>query len=227
MLLNNYNNSANNRKIFWAKAHIHLVILFMIFIGPELIFSIGRDIPTIMLLTPLCYIILFYLNYYWITDKFFYNKKKTWYFIINILLVLVIVAIFYIVETSPLPPIEAGDLPPTIKPDGILPPNMGPGPGPKPEPGPGHGAPHVKHMVRALTMIPRIGCTALLSICLSFIIKSIERLVSMERKQQYLEREIKEVELKNLKNQLNPHFLFNTLNNIYALIPISSDKAQK
>ena len=27
-----------------------------------------------------------------------------------------------------------------------------------------------------------------------------------------------EAELKNLRNQLNPHFLLNTLNNIYALI---------
>ena len=36
----------------------------------------------------------------------------------------------------------------------------------------------------------------------------------------------RESELKNLKSQLNPHFLFNTLNNIYALIAISPVKAQ-
>lgn len=35
-----------------------------------------------------------------------------------------------------------------------------------------------------------------------------------------------EAELKNLKNQLNPHFLLNTLNNIYALISFNTDKAQ-
>lgn len=34
-------------------------------------------------------------------------------------------------------------------------------------------------------------------------------------------------ELKNLCNQLNPHFLLNTLNNIYALIAFDSDKAQQ
>ncbi|MCM1169477.1 MAG: histidine kinase [Bacteroides sp.] len=33
-------------------------------------------------------------------------------------------------------------------------------------------------------------------------------------------------ELKNLKSQLHPHFLFNTLNNIYALIAIEPEKAQ-
>lgn len=36
-----------------------------------------------------------------------------------------------------------------------------------------------------------------------------------------------EAELKNLKNQLNPHFLLNTLNNIYALIAFDKDKAQQ
>ena len=36
-----------------------------------------------------------------------------------------------------------------------------------------------------------------------------------------------EAELQNLKSQLNPHFLFNTLNNIYSLIAFSPEKAQE
>lgn len=47
-----------------------------------------------------------------------------------------------------------------------------------------------------------------------------ERLIEAERQKT-------EAELKNLKNQLNPHFLLNTLNNIYALIAFNSDKAQE
>ncbi|MDR1556654.1 MAG: histidine kinase [Tannerellaceae bacterium] len=46
-----------------------------------------------------------------------------------------------------------------------------------------------------------------------------------ERKE--LERSRSEAELKNLKSQLNPHFLFNTLNNIYSLIAISPERAQE
>jgi sensor histidine kinase YesM len=46
-----------------------------------------------------------------------------------------------------------------------------------------------------------------------------------ERKE--LERSSSEAELKNLKSQLNPHFLFNTLNNIYSLIAISPERAQE
>lgn len=36
-----------------------------------------------------------------------------------------------------------------------------------------------------------------------------------------------QAELQNLKSQLNPHFLFNTLNNIYSLISIDTDRAQR
>lgn len=41
-----------------------------------------------------------------------------------------------------------------------------------------------------------------------------------------LEKSKTEAELQNLKSQLNPHFLFNTLNNIYSLIQIDGDRAQ-
>ncbi len=36
-----------------------------------------------------------------------------------------------------------------------------------------------------------------------------------------------EAELRNLRSQINPHFLLNTLNNIYALIAFNQNKAQK
>ena len=42
---------------------------------------------------------------------------------------------------------------------------------------------------------------------------------------QKLMREKIETELKFLKSQLNPHFLFNTLNNLYYLASVKSDKA--
>jgi len=52
--------------------------------------------------------------------------------------------------------------------------------------------------------------------------------ISFNRKQQRLlrvEEEKKSMELKVLKNQLNPHFLFNTLNNLYVLTLKKDDKA--
>jgi hypothetical protein len=44
------------------------------------------------------------------------------------------------------------------------------------------------------------------------------------RKEKSLVKDKLETELKFLKNQINPHFLFNTLNNIYALARKKSDK---
>lgn len=42
-----------------------------------------------------------------------------------------------------------------------------------------------------------------------------------------LEKSKAEAELQHLKSQLNPHFLFNTLNNIYSLIAFSPERAQQ
>ncbi len=50
--------------------------------------------------------------------------------------------------------------------------------------------------------------------------------IKMSRRWVQSENERREAELKNLRNQLNPHFLLNTLNNIYALITFDKDKAQ-
>lgn len=41
----------------------------------------------------------------------------------------------------------------------------------------------------------------------------------------YISEEKREIEVKFLKAQLNPHFLFNTLNNIYSLVYFKSEKA--
>jgi hypothetical protein len=51
------------------------------------------------------------------------------------------------------------------------------------------------------------------------------RKTEMERREAEMQRQ--EAELRNLHNQINPHFLLNTLNNIYALIAINADKAQE
>lgn len=62
-----------------------------------------------------------------------------------------------------------------------------------------------------------------LSVAIRLSIKWNE--TEMERREAV--KSMKESELRNLRNQLNPHFLLNTLNNIYALIAIDTDKAQE
>lgn len=208
------NISQESKRILWTKGLTHLLVLLIIFVGPELVFSIGRTFPKSMLFTPLCYIILFYINYYLLIDRYLFNKKKMWVFIIiNILLLIGVIAVFYILETSFNP--KHIPLPPIMK-QGVLP----------PPPAVQHGV-MGEHIYRALSMFPRIGTMALLSIILSIVLRLSEKWMKWERLEQQIKTELQENELKNLKNQLNPHFLFNALNNIYALISISQDKAQK
>jgi len=60
---------------------------------------------------------------------------------------------------------------------------------------------------------------------LALLILLIENWFSVQKYQQQVERERLESELKMLRFQVNPHFLFNTLNNIYTLVYKKSDRA--
>ncbi|MEJ0105862.1 MAG: sensor histidine kinase [Bacteroidota bacterium] len=58
----------------------------------------------------------------------------------------------------------------------------------------------------------------------AIVIRQIRLQLIGKEKEKLLIKEKLETELKFLKNQTNPHFLFNTLNNIYALARKKSDK---
>lgn len=68
--------------------------------------------------------------------------------------------------------------------------------------------------------------TMVLTVGLAVAIRLSGRWIETETARREAEKSRTEAELKNLRNQLNPHFLLNTLNNIYALIAFDSDKAQ-
>ncbi|QES87778.1 sensor histidine kinase [Rhizosphaericola mali] len=59
----------------------------------------------------------------------------------------------------------------------------------------------------------------------SYIIWSIVNNFNLEKDKKDLLLEKEQAELQFLKTQINPHFLFNTLNNIYALVYHNSEKA--
>lgn len=63
------------------------------------------------------------------------------------------------------------------------------------------------------------------AILLSSCVRLILSRVQAQRKQQQLEKEKLETELNFLKNQFNPHFLFNTINAIFFLIHRDPDTA--
>ncbi len=64
-------------------------------------------------------------------------------------------------------------------------------------------------------------------LALPVTIKVFNYLAQVQRSQQELERKKIEAELSFLKAQIHPHFLFNTLNSIYALVLKKSDVAKE
>ena len=62
-------------------------------------------------------------------------------------------------------------------------------------------------------------------IVMSFLFWIIDDNFKSQKEKMLLQEEKKSAQLAFLKNQVNPHFIFNTLNNIYSLVSSGSDKA--
>lgn len=78
--------------------------------------------------------------------------------------------------------------------------------------------PEVRYFGRTLTSMIAVY---LISILYAFVIDFLQR----EKREARVQSKQLESELKFLKSQLNPHFLFNTLNNVYSLCHLKDEKA--
>lgn len=76
-------------------------------------------------------------------------------------------------------------------------------------------------------LIVRNSTSLFLMMGLSVALKMTVRWFEVDNERKELAKAKSEAELQNLKNQINPHFLLNTLNNIYALIEFNPPKAQQ
>ncbi len=138
------------------------------------------------------FISLFYLNYHVLIPQFYFRKKHLVYFII-------IIALFLLVAwLKPFEHLLSGDKPPGQP---GSPPLNDPGPRGKHEP-----------FVDITSMILFIAVWSL-----STAIFIIRQWRFTEKRALQAEADKTNAELAFLKSQVNPHFLFNTLNNIYSL----------
>ncbi|MDR1671363.1 MAG: histidine kinase [Alistipes sp.] len=77
------------------------------------------------------------------------------------------------------------------------------------------------------TYIIRDGLVLMLVISLSVALKMVTAWRQQQRERTSLEAGKRDAELANLRSQLNPHFLFNTLNNIYSLTLSDTERARE
>lgn len=191
-------------RLRWNPVFIHILAWAIVFLFPLLFierFESMRRVHEFNLMRfyiqPISIAVIFYINYLWLIDRVLFRKKPVQFILYNLLLIVVANVIIYLVHRM-------------LIPNEFIP--RHPGPGPRPP--------------RPVFVQWQDSITLALMVGLSVAIKMTQKWIVTEKERKQLEQERTEAELKNLKNQLNPHFLFNTLNNIYSLIAISPDRAQ-
>ena len=161
--------------------------------------------------------LIFYINYLVLVPKLFFQKRKYRYY----LSALVLVACFYFVSgvTNKL----LFDKLPGNRPSEQF---NGP-PEKRREPGPPRGGLIRQGFPIGDAHLMGYSSSALFIVFFSLGLKVLERQSEIEKMQEEMERAKLNSELAFLKNQISPHFFFNTLNNIYSLISINQDDSQK
>ena len=213
-------------KIFTGKTllfFLHFIVWVILFIFPAYLIYVdsSRDINFLFqsYFQIGIYAILFYINYLWLTPRLFFRQKKLLYFVSSVSLVVLMTLVN----------IKTFDL--------FM------------HPGPNHGKqfempppsnindskdfrsqnPVSMSHKRPSKNWPTYNflLTTLLISGFGMGLGFSDKLIQNEKQRKDAEKEKLNTELAFLKNQINPHFFFNTLNNIYSLVQINVDDGQK
>ncbi|MCM1110210.1 MAG: sensor histidine kinase [Clostridium sp.] len=184
---------------------IHLLVLTIVFVLPEIFISRvvfgGRtwSPPPHVFLTTGIYIVVFYIHYLLVYRALDARRyPKMKLLLLSLLTILVATALIAVIDPGPSRP--------------------------RPLP-PGAPAPSL-HSLAWIRILREFGILVMIS-ALAIALRIVGRWRSIERRSRELVAAQRGQELDNLKSQLNPHFLFNTMNAIYALIDIDPGVARK
>jgi two-component system, LytTR family, sensor kinase len=160
------------------------------------------------------YAAIFYLSYFWLVPRYFFTGKKLAWFLSSVLMTVLFTLLlgvmtyrfdpFFFGEKQGAPP---GMAQPQVRARQMTPP-------------PGQGPPKPLKYWPFFNFLLTSGLVTGLSLGL----RLSEKLVLNEKIRKEAEKEKLHTELALLKHQINPHFLFNTLNSIYSLALMKSDQ---
>jgi len=194
---------SETRKNSSVQLSIHIIIWGIILFFPMIfIYSEGeRNIIRYLdfMLPIVMLMVVFYTNYFLIIRRFLFNKKIWQFFLANLLLFVVCLVLLDLIRQFYFYPYYA-QIEKLKK------------------------FPHRDNMRQIILFRDIISMSVTAG--LSTAIRMTTQWYQSQAEQKELEKLHIESELQNLKHQLNPHFLFNTLNNIYSLISINQENAQ-
>lgn len=188
----------------WLSFMIHLLVMALLFLLPEVIITLGSphhtSVPPSIYVKAAIYAGVFYLNFYYIIDRTLLRNGTKWRFVIYNVVLLAAGETLLALNFLWFDKWMFGS--PHCSPVCVVPPVSVAG-----------------NLVRDLTVMA-------LTVALSVAIKVNDYRLRLDRKTREMESLRRDMELMQLHNQLNPHFLFNTLNGIYALVDIDRERAK-
>ena len=202
------------------KIFLHL-LAWAIILGIPLYFfkrwDVGKDFIWVYYIGNIINGIIFYTNYLILVPRFFFGTRKHKYYL-SVLLMLTF--LYFVSDRSNELVFKyvpgRNQTEETFKPgDEVL--KLKP-----PKPDDQHGRPPFREM-----HLFNFIFTSMFLVFFSVGMRVLERHSQTEKLQKELEKEKLNSELAFLKNQISPHFFFNTLNNIYSLISINAEDSQK
>ena len=186
----------------WNNVYVHILLWGVIFILPYFFMDSERVFNwrsfTRSVPDVLGFMLVFYLNYFVLIDRLLHKGKTKQFILINLVLIVVVALLMHYGRGW----IE------TLMPElrtrrGMRRGNM------------------------KLLFVVRNSTSLFLMTGLSVALKMTVRWFEVENERKELAKAKSEAELQNLKNQINPHVLLHTLNNISALIEFNPPKAQQ
>jgi sensor histidine kinase YesM len=178
----------------------HLLVWFVLFSIPYVLsYGQEQDVKRIIahFWIPLVfYAILFYLNYFVLIDRFLFTKKTIQFISINIIFIAIFITLKENIEDTYFNNLMQK----TVEKDRAGPP------------------------FKMFIYIQMFSYMA--PLLFSIAIKSTQKWIKTEAERKEVANFKLKSELEHLRYQLQPHFFFNSLNNIYALVDISPEQAK-